>query len=69
MTEVINTCESTVGDYGASGEQKIGFQVGKELGILYILLHTHMHESTLLKTIIRPAHHHHHILYIIDYAV
>ncbi|XP_053345279.1 protein LBH [Clarias gariepinus] len=26
MTEVINTCESTVGDYGASGEQKIGFQ-------------------------------------------
>lgn len=28
MTEVMNTCESTVGDYGASGDQKIGFQVG-----------------------------------------
>ncbi|KAL6486249.1 hypothetical protein MHYP_G00056410 [Metynnis hypsauchen] len=27
MTEVMNTCETAVGDYGASGDQNIGFQV------------------------------------------
>ncbi|KAL7888172.1 hypothetical protein AOLI_G00031460 [Acnodon oligacanthus] len=26
MTEVMNTCETAVGDYGASGDQNIGFQ-------------------------------------------
>ncbi|KAB5539793.1 hypothetical protein PHYPO_G00093250 [Pangasianodon hypophthalmus] len=30
MTEVMNTCESTVGDYSASGDQKIGFQIFPE---------------------------------------